>query len=491
MVWVIETPSANDFLTSTTLGNLTASKIRIVSENVTWDLSAKTGFLWSQAGTNASTREFGLYSSATDGKLGLYAGGSDNPSLSNLLLLDNVTVDLTVDYVANTAILIIDSVTEFSGSIGAGTSRVAGQLFRFFARNGGYNVPTGTRCGDTSVYINDVLVRFYDVTASDHSGSTNQPIITESVGGNNATGVNFPSFDASVWIDLGGGGVSISALLNSNYMVEYSMKKNVASQSIGAQMITISDGSDFTGTVTVEVTIDNGTKTAGGGTVTHEGEGYHSYAPTQAETNGDHVAFSFAGAGALTQTIQVYTNFPQSTDHTTPLATIDFTVSSILLDTDDLQKNQGDWLTATGFATSAEIADVPTVAEFNARTLPNADYFVVTDYTVPPTTAQIWAETTRTLTAGTNIVLAKGVGVTGFNDITATDIFTTQMTESYAADGVAPTLAQALFLTQQSLGDFSYSGVTQTVKKLDGSTTAATFTLDSSTDPITSKTRSS
>jgi hypothetical protein len=204
MAWVIETPSANDFLTSATLGNLTASKIRIVSENVKWDLSANTGFLWSQAGTNASTREFGLYSSATDGKLGLYAGGSDNQSLSNLLLLDNVTVDLTVDYVANTAILIIDSVTEFSGSIGAGTSRVAGQLFRFFARNGGYNVPTGTRCGDTSVYINDVLVRFYDATASDHSGSTNQPIITESVGGNNATGVNFPSNDASVWIDLGG-----------------------------------------------------------------------------------------------------------------------------------------------------------------------------------------------------------------------------------------------------------------------------------------------
>ena len=72
------------------------------------------------------------------------------------------------------------------------------------------------------------------------------------------------------------GGVTVTALLNSNYMVEYSMKKNVASQSIGAQMVTISDGSDFTGTVTAEVTIDNGTKTAGAGSVTHEGEGYHS-----------------------------------------------------------------------------------------------------------------------------------------------------------------------------------------------------------------------
>ena len=44
------------------------------------------------------------------------------------------------------------------------------------------------------------------------------------------------------------------------------MKKNVASQSIGVQMITISDGSNFTGTVTVLITIDNGTQSASGGT---------------------------------------------------------------------------------------------------------------------------------------------------------------------------------------------------------------------------------
>ncbi len=86
------------------------------------------------------------------------------------------------------------------------------------------------------------------------------------------------------------------------------MEKNVAGQSIGAQMISATNGSDFTGTVTVEVTIDSGTKTAGGGTVTHEGEGYHSYAPTQAETNGEHIAFSFAGTGAISATQQVYTS---------------------------------------------------------------------------------------------------------------------------------------------------------------------------------------
>ena len=67
-------------------------------------------------------------------------------------------------------------------------------------------------------------------------------------------------------------------------------------------------------------------------------------------------------------------------------------------------------------------------------------------------------------------------------------VLTTALTESYAADGSAPTLAQAIMLIQQSLHEFAISSTTRTVKKLDGSTTAATFTLDSATAP-TSTTR--
>jgi len=67
-------------------------------------------------------------------------------------------------------------------------------------------------------------------------------------------------------------------------------------------------------------------------------------------------------------------------------------------------------------------------------------------------------------------------------------VLTTALTESYAADNVAPTLAQAILLIQQSLHEFAISSTTRTVKKLDGSTTAATFTLDSATAP-TSTTR--
>jgi hypothetical protein len=64
----------------------------------------------------------------------------------------------------------------------------------------------------------------------------------------------------------------------------------------------------------------------------------------------------------------------------------------------------------------------------------------------------------------------------------ATAAYTGQMTESYRAAGVAPTLAQSLFELLAHMGDSSISGTTKTLKKIDGST-AKTFTLDTSTAP--------
>ena len=80
--------------------------------------------------------------------------------------------------------------------------------------------------------------------------------------------------------------------------------------------------------------------------------------------------------------------------------------------------------------------------------------------------------------------------ITALNDVSVSDILTTQMTESYAADGAAPTLAQALMLIQQMLGDFAISGTTLTVREVDGTTTAATFTLNDASAP-TAVTRAS
>lgn len=62
-------------------------------------------------------------------------------------------------------------------------------------------------------------------------------------------------------------------------------------------------------------------------------------------------------------------------------------------------------------------------------------------------------------------------------------LLTTAMTESYNADGAAPTPAQALFLLIAFLMERSISTTTLTAKKLDGSTSAATFTLNDATTP--------
>jgi hypothetical protein len=60
----------------------------------------------------------------------------------------------------------------------------------------------------------------------------------------------------------------------------------------------------------VYVTIDNGTQTlgsVGSGVCTHKGNGLHNYAPSQDETNGSSIQFTFLGTGAVSQTLQFET----------------------------------------------------------------------------------------------------------------------------------------------------------------------------------------
>lgn len=71
-----------------------------------------------------------------------------------------------------------------------------------------------------------------------------------------------------------------------------------------------------------------------------------------------------------------------------------------------------------------------------------------------------------------------------------TNVPTAAMTESYSTDGSTMTLPQALYEIKALLSEFSVSGLTITTKRVDGSTTAATYTIDSATAP-TSMTRAS
>lgn len=61
----------------------------------------------------------------------------------------------------------------------------------------------------------------------------------------------------------------------------------------------------------------------------------------------------------------------------------------------------------------------------------------------------------------------------------------TAQTEAYAAAGAAASVVQMLYFTQQVLTEFVKSGTAITIKKLDGSTTAAELTLDDGDTPLT------
>jgi hypothetical protein len=165
---------------------------------------------------------------------------------------------------------------------------------------------------------------------------------------------------------------------------------------------------------------------------------------------------------------------------TSPLATavnlatvagyLDTEIAAILADTNELQT---DWanggrldLILDARSSQTSVDDLPTNAEL-ATALGTAD----------------------------DAVLAAIAALNNLSGSAAfTSVLTTQMTESYAADGVAPTLAQAIFLIQQALTEFAITintgagTSTTTIKKIDGSTSAATLTLNSETAP-TSATR--
>ena len=88
--------------------------------------------------------------------------------------------------------------------------------------------------------------------------------------------------------------------------------------------------------------------------------------------------------------------------------------------------------------------------------------------------------------------LSSGVTCVAVSSAAVEDVFSTHaIAEEYSADGSSSATPGALlWLIQQALTEFAISGTSVTIKKADGSTTAAVYTLDSSTSP-TSRTRAS
>jgi hypothetical protein len=100
--------------------------------------------------------------------------------------------------------------------------------------------------------------------------------------------------------------------------------------------------------------------------------------------------------------------------------------------------------------------------------------------TAAENTSAVWAAGTRVLTAGTNIVLAKGTGVTGFNDLSAaqvnaevdTAIADARLDELLAADsdidGAAPPAVGSVFheLMTKTAGSFTYDQTTDSLEAI-------------------------
>jgi hypothetical protein len=298
------------------------------------------------------------------------------------------------------------------------------------------------------------------------------------------------------------------------------MRKNVASQVIGAQMIAASDGSAFTGSVTVYVTGNGGTQaigSVGSGACTHEGNGFHTYAPAQAETNYDHVAFTFIGTGAIPTTVQVYPNFPQTGDAfarlgapagasvSADVAAVKMDTAATLVDTAEIGA-AGAGLTALASAANlttvagyldteiaaliAELAKVPKsdgAVSWNATALAainaQAD-LALSDYDGPTN-----AELTAALAAADDAVLAAIAALsTAIGNVpTAVENADALLTRNWASvtEGSGRTALQALRILRNR---WVISGATQSIKKEDDTTESWSQTLGTTTgaEPVTS-----
>jgi hypothetical protein len=147
-----------------------------------------------------------------------------------------------------TLVASFDNVVQITNS-----SFTGGSTFDLIGRLQGGNNLLGQLLSITGVDSNSQSFS-YDPTASSHAAGT--PVLIDTVGGNDATGVNMPT-DGSAWIDLGGGGISITAdTVNTNYTTINPAITLTGSISINEQLLNVNYSSlspaiDLTGLVDV------------------------------------------------------------------------------------------------------------------------------------------------------------------------------------------------------------------------------------------------
>lgn len=269
------------------------------------------------------------------------------------------------------------------------------------------------------------------------------------------------------------------------------MLKNVGGQNVGVQIITTA-GAAFTATATCYV-IGDGSRATGTNAASHLGGGYYNYSPATGETNFNHIAFQFIAAGCVTQVVQLYTDATYDRVGAagaglTGVGGFSATArSQIETEVRDVVGTAGNALTDLGgFSTTAkgqieqEVTDVVGAAGAN---LTNVGGFSTT------ARGQIQTEVEDVVgVAGASLTGVGGFSTTARGQIT-TATLATQMTESYRANGAAPTLAQFACEMLAHHGEAAIAGTAKSLMGFDHTTTAMTFGLNSSTVP-TAVTRS-
>jgi hypothetical protein len=266
------------------------------------------------------------------------------------------------------------------------------------------------------------------------------------------------------------------------------LRKNVAAQVLTFCLVNATTGAPLTGaSVTVVVALD-GTQAAGAGTVTELGTGQYKYVPTQAETNGITVGFGFTASNAVPVNIHCFIAAFDPTDavslglsrldaavssrmatYTQPAgflaatfptgtvaSTTNITAGTITTTTNltNLPSIPANWITAaginagalngkgdwnigkTGYSISGTLTTLDALNSDLSSVHGAGSWATATGFSTH-SAADVWASGTRTLTAGTNIVLAKGTGVTGFNDLDAAGVATAVWNAATATYGSA------------------------------------------------------
>lgn len=202
-------------------------------------------------------------------------------------------------------------------------------------------------------------------------------------------------------------------------------RKNTASQHVYFQLLSTTDGSAVTGaSVSVRRCLD-GTFAAATGTVTEDTAGWYKFAMSQADTNGNNVGLRFSATGAITVSLTFVTTDLNPYDAVRagltalPNAAAEAsgglpTLSAAQASNGTINANVHRWLTGTPNALSSGRVEV-LVGAVTDGVLTSAKF-------AAGAFDAVWSVATRILTAGTNIVLAKGTGITGFNDLSAAQV---------------------------------------------------------------------